>query len=230
MLHLTSAAGRGYMTSRIRKYFLLAIAIILLAVSCSRTEPVIAFGFIELVYYQEKDKPQERFSFFIIPDDEDGVENLADLYLYHDREQLRWHLSSDDWTSFTLDGKTWIGTRSIAIEENETLPRGQYRAVLVNKGGEKSERNFSYDAAEESRFPFPALEISGGRYTINSQYPANNLVCYDEQGSYVFTAVLGSPGGAIEELGIPSQARTAALWARDEQHFTSAYTDVVSLR
>ena len=218
------------MNGTVRKIFLAALAIILLAVSCSRTEPVIAFGFIELVYYQEKDKPQERFSFFIIPEDEDGVENLADLYLYHDREQLRWHISSDDWISFTLDGKTWIGTRSIAIAENETLPRGQYRAVLVNKGGEKSERNFSYDASEESRFPFPTLEISGGRYTINSQYPANHLVCYDDQGNYVFTAVLDSPGGAIEDLGIPSQARTAALWAQDTQRFTSAFTDVASLR
>jgi len=204
--------------------------LLILAVSCSNTEPKITFGFIELVYYQEKDKPQERFSFFIIPDDEDGIDNLADLYLYHDREQLRWHIKSEDWISYVQDGTTWIGTRSIAIGEDETLPRGQYRAVLVNKGGEKSERNFSFDEPEEPRFPFPVLEINNGQYTVTSRYPSNRLVCYDEQGNYVHTVNLSSMSGQLSELDIPPNARTAALWAEDAQHFTSAYTYVTPLR
>jgi len=204
--------------------------ILLLAVSCSRTEPKIAFGFIELVYYQDNNKPQERFSFFIIPEDEEGIENLADLYLYHDREQLRWHIKSEDWISYVQDGKTWIGTRSIAIGEDETLPRGQYRAVLVNKGGEKSERNFSFDAPEEPRFPFPALDITNGLYTVNSQYPSNRLVCYDEQGNYISTVNLSNLSGQIIDLNIPNNARTAALWAEDTQYFTSAFTYVTTIR
>ena len=204
--------------------------LLLLAVSCSRTEPVITFGFIELVYYQDEGKPLERFSFFIIPEDEDGIENLEELYLYHDREQLRWHITSGDWITYVQDGTTWIGTRSIAIGEDERLPRGQFRAVLVNKGGEKSERNFTFDAPEEPRFPFPALEITGGRYTVSSAYPSNRLVCYDEQGKYVFTVNLASLSGAVADLGIPSQARTAALWAEDTQYFTSAMTYVTALR
>ena len=208
----------------------LFILAVFLAVSCSRSEPKIAFGFIELVYYQDNNRPQERFSFFIIPEDEEGVENLADLYLYHDREQLRWHIKSEDWISYTQDGKTWIGTRSIAIGEDEILPRGQYRAVLVNKGGEKAERNFSFDAPEEPRFPFPVLDISGGEYTVTSQYPRNSLVFYDDQGNYVHTETLSRLSGQLSELNIPSNARTAALWAEDTQYFTSAYTYVISIR
>jgi len=208
----------------------LLILAVFLAVSCSRSEPKIAFGFIELVYYQDNNRPQEHFSFFIIPEDEEGIENLADLYLYHDREQLRWHIKSEDWVSYTQDGKTWIGTRSIAIGEDEILPRGQYRAVLVNKGGEKAERNFSFDAPEEPRFPFPVLDISGGEYTVTSQYPRNSLVFYDDQGNYVHTETLSRLSGQLSELNIPSNARTAALWAEDTQYFTSAYTYVISIR
>jgi hypothetical protein len=217
----------------LRKLFpvLLIFAVLFpLAVSCSRTEPRISFGFIELVYYQDKDKPLERFSFFIIPEDDDGIENLENLYLYHDREQLRWHIKSDDWISYTNEGKTWIGSRSIAIGEDENLPRGQFRAVLVTKGGEKSERNFSFDAPEEPRFPFPVLQISQGRYTVDSAYPVNRLVCYDEQGNYTYSVNLTNLSGAVSELGIPSQARTAALWAEDAQYFTSAITYVAALR
>jgi hypothetical protein len=212
------------------KYFVLPILVVVAAVSCNRTEPTINFGFIELVYYQSSDKPEERFSFFIIPEDEDGIENLEDLYLYHDRAQLRWHLKSDDWISYTHDGKTWIGTRSLTIHEPESLPRGQFRAVLVNKGGEKSERSFTFDAPEEPRFTFPTLVISGGQYTVDSAYPANRLVCFDDQGNHVFTANLGNLSGAIADLGIPSQARTAALWAEDSQYLTSAMTYVNALR
>jgi hypothetical protein len=213
-----------------RKSLVLFSLVLLGAISCNRTEPVINFGFIELVYYQGSEKPEERFSFFIIPDDEDGIENLEDLYLYHDRAQLRWHLKSDDWISYTHEGKTWIGSRSLTIHAPESLPRGQFRAVLVNKGGERSERNFAFDAPEEPRFPFPTLVISGGQYTVDSKYPTNRLLCFDEQGNHVFSANLSSLNGSVAGLGIPSQARTAALWAEDAQYFTSAMTYVTAIR
>ena len=211
-------------------FVLIIFSIFPLAFSCSRTEPKIAFGFIELVYYQEEGKPQERFSFFIIPEDDDGIENLEELYLYHDHEQLRWLITSNDWVTHFEDGKTWIGSRSIAIGEDESLPRGQYRAVLINKGGEKSERNFSFDAPEDPRFPFPALTVSEGQYTVNSSYPRNHLVLYDEQGNFLSTVTLTSLSGSMSDLGVSSSAQTAALWAEDAQYFTSAFTDVVVIK
>jgi hypothetical protein len=183
-----------------------------------------------LVYYQDRDKPQERFSFFIIPEDDEGIENLEELFLYHDRDQLRWQLKSDDWITFTQGEKTWIGSRNIAISEDETLPRGQFRAVLVNKGGEKTERSFTFDAPEEPRFPFPGLQVSEGRYTVTSSYPVNRLVCYDQEGSYHSTINLSSLSGTIAGLNIPSNVTSAALWAEDSQYSTSAYTDAVAIR
>jgi len=197
--------------------------------SCSRTEPKIVFGFIELVYYQEDGRVVERFSFFIMPDDDDGIENLQDLFLYHDRDQLRWHLSSSDWISFSRDDKVWIGSRSIAIEGDDPLPRGQFRAVLVNKGGERSERNFSFDAPEEPRFSFPTLQISDGQFTVNSTYPSNRLVCYDERGGFSSIVNLETLSGSVSDLNLPGNIRSVALWAEDTQFFTSAFTNVVSV-
>jgi len=207
-----------------------ALALSALAVSCSRTEPRIAFGHIGLVYYQEVGGPRERFSFFIIPEDDDGIENLSDLFLYHDREQLRWHISSYEWVRYERDGRTWVGTRAISIGPGETMPRGQYRAVLVNLGGERSERNFTFDAPETPRFPFPTLEISGGNFTVVSGYPINRIVSYDEQGNFLRTVELTELSGTVESLGLPHNARLAALWAEDPTHITSAFTDVVTIR
>jgi hypothetical protein len=198
--------------------------------SCSRSEPVISYGFISLAYYQGTERPEERFSFFIIPDDDDGIENLADLYLYHDREQLRWRIQSEDWLVHEQDGQTWIGTRSIAMTGDETLPRGQYRAVLVNKGGERSERLFAFDAPEEPRFPFPFIALAEDRYRIDSNYPVNRFIGYDEQGNLVSVLPLDRNEGQLSDLGFPSEVRAVALWAEDPVYYTSVLTDAAPLR
>ncbi|MDR3335667.1 MAG: hypothetical protein LBT16_00550 [Treponema sp.] len=198
--------------------------------SCSRTPPKIPFGSLRLVYFQGEEQREERYSFFILPDDDDGIEDLADLYLYHDREGLFWHLTSDDWVSFAIDQKTWIGSHSIAMMENEDLPRGQFRAVLVDKGGEKTERYFTFDAPEDPRFPFPLFTIENGIFTVDSGYPNHYLVCYDTEGNYISYLSLDRFLGALSELDLPANTRGLALWADDDEYFTAALTDVVRLQ
>jgi len=215
------------MKYKIPKYILIfaSLGIIsVLSVSCTNSKPEITYGFMQLVLYQEDTGPKEHFSFFVIPKDEDGVDNLDELYLYHDREQLRWQIKSDEWINYTQDGKNWIGTRSISVREG-TLPRGVYRAVLVSKSGETAERNFTFDGAV--RYPFPEIAINDGRYTVKSQWPSNSLVCYDSTGNYVTTAELPSLSGDVSQLKLPSSVRSAALWSDDIANSCSAFTNVV---
>ena len=207
-----------------------ALCLIPLICSCSKAEPAILYGFIESVYYQGKDKPEERFSFFILPEDDDGTENLSELYIYHDRESLRWLIKSEDWIQHEEDGKTWVGTRAIAMFEDLPLPRGQYRAVLVNKGGEQTERYFTFDSPEEPPHPFPFLSINNGVYRIDSEYPVNQLICYDQQGNTVQTLGLTQIQGNLRDLRIPNNVRSAALWAEDPEYHSSALTEAVILR
>jgi hypothetical protein len=157
------------------------------------------------------------------------MEDLADLYLFHDLEGLSWHLSADDWITVDADNKTWIGSYNIGMADSEGLPRGQFRAVIVDKGGEQSERNFTFDAAADPRFPFPAISVEGGRYTVESQYPDNYIVHYDDQGNLVNYYPIRNPSGELAELGVPVTG-AVALWADDGEYLTSAMTDVVRLR
>jgi hypothetical protein len=203
----------------------------LLLFACSRGEPEILFGFMELIYYPGEQKPEERYTFFILPEDDDGIENLAELQLHHDREGLRWNISSDDWVSYEDgEGKTWIGSRSIAMADDETLPRGRYRVVLINKGGERAERNFTFDAPEDPLYPFPFFSIDEGMYRVDSRYPVHRLICYDQQGNIIETKLLSSLEGSLGELSIPNSGRSAALWAEDPEYHVSALTEAVSLR
>ncbi|GHU03641.1 hypothetical protein FACS1894147_07850 [Spirochaetia bacterium] len=214
-----------------RNLFVLGIFLFLVFLgACSRTEPRIVFGVMELVYYQGETGPEERFSFFVIPEDDDGVENLDEMLLYHDREGLRWSFGPGDWISYEAEGSTWIGSRSIAMQDNGVLPRGQYRAVLVNKGGERAERNFTFDAPPEPRFPFPALSVSDGVYRIDSSYPENRFICYDAEGNFLMVKPLDRLEGPVADLGLASGVRGVALWAVDASLATSALTDVAPLR
>jgi hypothetical protein len=218
------------MYRRWRRLFPLLSLVACVALSCSRAEPDIVFGTLRLVYFQGAQGPEERFSFFIIPEDGDGDEDLADLYLYHDREGLCWHLTSEDWVVFRTEGQTWIGSRNIAMLDDAALPRGQFRAVLVDKGGEQSERLFSFDAPREARYPFPFLYISEGRYRIESEYPAHYFICYDGSGVFLKNVPVTVLEGDLQELELPGETRGIALWDEDSEYFTSALTDVVSTR
>lgn len=201
-----------------------------LGISCSQSKPEITYGFMQLVYYQGETGPVERFSFFIIPADDDGIENLSELYLYHDREQLRWNINRSEWLTYTsAHGVTWIGTRGIALQNNQSLPRGQYRAVLINRGGESSERSFTFDGG--ARFPFPSLEVSEeGYFTVHSQWPRNWFVGYSIEGSHISTIEVSMFAGLVSELNFPASVRTIALWAEDYERYTSAFTNIVPIR
>jgi hypothetical protein len=185
---------------------------------------------MELVYYQSPERPEERFSFFVIPEDDDGYDNLGELALYHDREGLRWSFGPEDWERFESEGTVWIGSRGVAAEGDGVLPRGQYRAVLVTKGGERTERRFTFDAPEDPRYPFPFISVVAGLYRIDSAYPQNSLICFDGQGNFLKTVRLERLDGMTGELALPSGARGVALWAEDPGYRTSALTDVVPLR
>ncbi|MDR0706480.1 MAG: hypothetical protein LBF60_01205 [Treponema sp.] len=204
-------------------FYLAFLALVLAA--CSRTEPEISYAVMRLAYVQENGVVKERFSFFALAADEDGIENLDDLYLYHDREGLRWHLSERDWIALQQDGKMWVGSRSIAMIDEEPLPRGLYRTVLVNKAGEEAVRSISFDPPVEPRFPFPSLNVADGNYAIDSKYPVNYLLGYDEKGNYVQTVRAPALRGAIADLKFNSTVKSTALWAEDQLYSTSALTD-----
>jgi hypothetical protein len=203
--------------------------VLALCFSCSRAEPRIIYGFIELVYYPGTSVPEERYSFFILPEDDDGVENLSELYLYHDREGLRWLLTPEDWIEYEEAGRIWIGSRGIAMTDGFSLPRGQYRAVLVNRGGESTERSFTYDGPEISPYPFPTLSVEDGYYTVVSEYPVNHFICHDQQGKVVQTLPFIDKSGAVWVLNVQSTVRTIALWAEDPEYHLSAITEAVSI-
>jgi hypothetical protein len=187
---------------------------------------------MSLVYYQEGERFEPRLSFFVLPEDDDGIEDLDELQLFHDRDGVYWTLKSDDWKTYEAGSQHWIGSYALALPEGEQPPSGQYRAVLIDKSGEKSERKFGFDFPTTQLHPSPAFSIDLGRgtYKVVSSYPANYLLCYDGEGNYVGRLLLKEPEGPVSALGLQANVRSVAFWAEDRPYYISALSEVLPVR
>lgn len=208
-------------------FFFALAALAAAAVSCSQAAPRIDSASLRLTYRQGG---AERLSFFVLADDDDGTLDLDELHLLHDRAQLYWTLSSKDWIIVERVGETWIGTHSIAMDGDGKFPRGSYRVVLTDKGGDRAERSISFSPPLAPQRAFPAINAGGGRYRIRSAYPKNTIVAYDGSGAPVKTAAVKAGEGRIADLELGQAAESIALWAEDDESGVAAMTEPVSLK
>lgn len=172
----------------------------------------------------------ERLSLMVAADDEDGSADLSALHLVNDRDQLYWTIHDTDWISVERSGRTWIGSHSISMVHDESFPRGAYRIVLEDKGGERGERIISFDAPEQPSFAFPSFTVNGADYRVNSTYPSNILVLYDSQGLMIRTVRLDTKSGTLRSLDLPRAAQGASLFAEDPDTMVCAFTAMVALQ
>jgi hypothetical protein len=236
-----------------------AIFFLVLVLGCSRAEPKIAFHTIKLVYYEEDDaagentaaapqqpgqdggspvktvggkntKPHVRLSFFVLPDDPDGPNDLEELRLYHDGDGLMWSLKSDDWIKVLEDGKTWVGSHNIAPPDGENFPSGRYRAEIIDKGGDSSGRAFGFEAEAKPLHEFPTLKVQDSEWFVECSYPQKYFLCYNAEGRWLSTVTLKADTGTITTGEFDRNTLSIALWGEDVEHSTSAVTKRVAIR
>ncbi len=204
------------------------VCILLFFLSCSQNNPNINEGYIGLCYYDNSGNIEERYYLFVVPSDDDGLEDIDELNIFHKKEGLRWRLSSADWLSVDADGKTWIGTRSLSMQNGEELPRGVFTAETVDKAGMTGRIELTFDVREVPH-PFPVFSIEDGTYTIISEYPVHHFICYSGNGAFIQTVRLESLNGELSALSLPRETRSLALWAESPEIFVSALTEMKNI-
>ncbi|MFA6505101.1 MAG: hypothetical protein WCT14_03325 [Treponemataceae bacterium] len=213
-----------------KRTFLAAASLLVacaLLFSCSHAAPRLDSVSLRLVY---RAAGVERLSFFALVADEDGFLDLDALHLLNNSSQLYWSLSAKDWLKVERTGETWIGSHTIAMADDAKFPRGAYRAVLVDKGGDRIERTVAFDPPLASARRFPSLSGTKGRYRVISEYPKNVIVGYDSSGAQSRTVQLKAKEGLLSELELGPAIQSIALWAEDEESRVAALTDPVSIK
>lgn len=170
----------------------------------------------------------ERLSFFASVSDADGVADIDGLFLVHDESELCWSMSPDDWT-LEEDGSTvWIGSNGLSVPSGRAMPRGAYRAVLVDKAGERDERSFSLSAPETSAYDLPTVSLAGTRVSVSSPYPTNTAFFLDSGDNVVRTVKIASKTMELDSLwgdsGWRSGADYLAVYGLDPKALTGFFS------
>ena len=151
--------------------------------SCTGEAPRIVQVFWQLNAVQDRaaESLYESLTLFVHVEDADGAEDLATIYLLHDRDELFWQLDSDEWARHEESDEVWVGSNDISMPTNEGFPRGRYRLEVVDQAGER-DRSEIYLSAEPialSEIRFPEAQVTDGAVTIRSLREEHSLWFYD---------------------------------------------------
>jgi hypothetical protein len=135
---------------------------------------------------------EERLSLFASIADGDGVDDIEYLYLVNDADELSWTLDNDSWVKHDEGSSVWIGSNGLRSPDG-TIPRGQYRAILVDKAGERTERAVTVSAPETRDYALPTAKLDSGYLEIKSPYKVNTALFLDAGGNVVASTPV-SPG------------------------------------
>ena len=140
----------------------------------------------------------ESLSVFAAVKDEDGLDNIAEIWILNDDSALAWKLTDSDWTKAVEGGDTWMGASALATPTLAAMPRGQYRLIAIDAAGQRAEKDFSVTGAFPER-PAPSISNAGGTLTIDPSWPETLALAFDGTG-----ALIASPGVATRAASLAS--------------------------
>jgi hypothetical protein len=192
----------------------IVVFLLYLLASCAVNPPGIVSVSHRLIVLPQEGTLQreERLSVFAAVRDQDGIGDIEYLYIMHDESELYWTLTMDTWVQREEGGTVWLGSNGLEAEDSGLIPRGRYRALIVDKAGERNERPFSLSAPATADFSLPSIRLSAGQVTLESAYQMNTLFFLDPADNPVKTVSLD-----------PGESSMNALWG-DTNWRTAAYT------
>ena len=165
---------------------LLSLLFLLLACSGSPPEVIGSEWMVVYTYDQSRGGIYTELDFFLLLKDEDGLNDISELNIYKDDQGWSWHLTPEKWISFSREGEDWIGSNGLT--RGGDLPGGEYRAVLRDRSGQKSEMTFRIEGSEEGPriHEFPRAQVSSDyiRLDTGAASPAV-LWFYNDKGDLV---------------------------------------------
>jgi len=156
------------------------------------------------------DARYESLSAFASIKDEDGIGNIAEVWIVEDEAALAWKLTGADWTKSSDGSGDWIGGASLAMPDLGPLPRGKYRYVAIDASGQQAELGF----AVSGDFPdtrAPSVRCSPGSIAVSSGWDETLVLAFDSAGALLRAAPAPRGGSSLAEVFGEGAAGRAAL-------------------
>lgn len=190
-----------------------ALATGLLALACGTKPPELPAIEWRIEMQPSKQGAYESLSVFANVRDDNGPEDIDELWVVQDEARLAWRLTSANWTKRTEGSDTWIGSAGLALDSYQSLPRGDYRMMAIDAAGDRAERSFKVEGAFPDRPP-PSVAIAGDKLSIRSSWPETLVLAFDAAGQLLASKGAPQQASGLDELfGTDIAAKTRELAA-----------------
>lgn len=155
----------------------------------------------------------ESLTAFASINDEDGIDNVSEIWILDDDSAYAWKLSNADWIKATEGADNWIGASALATPELGSMPRGTYRFVVIDGAGQRVEKDFTVSGSFPDR-KAPRVSYSGAKLAIASTWPETLALAFDGTGALIATPAATADAGTLADaFGAEIAARTAQVAA-----------------
>ena len=154
------------MTNRYRG--ILFLLILLLTSSCSNNLPQVSQLVWELfvIAPDSQGGGYEELSLYLQVSDEEGIEDIEEIFIINDEHLLYWKLNQENWSRREIDGDTWLGSSS--LRHVGGFPRDSYRYLVIDKTGDRVEGEFVLNLRRSGGDKiFPRAEFIGQRIILH---------------------------------------------------------------
>lgn len=134
----------------------------------------------------------ESLSVFATIRDEDGLDNIGELWVVNDDSAFAWKLTDADWIKVMEGSDTWIGASALASPDLSGMPRGAYRLIAIDAAGQRTEREFRVSGSFPER-KAPTAAYSGSLLSVHSTWPETLALAFDGTG-----LLIASPGAPAQ--------------------------------
>jgi hypothetical protein len=200
---------------RPRRAAAIALLSALATVSCGSKPPEVA-----AVEWRIESRPTaggtayESLSVFGSIKDEDGLDNIDELWVVNDDAALAWKLTNADWIKASEGGDNWIGGSAFATPELGSMPRGAYRLIAIDAAGQRAELAFSVTGGFPGRGAPTVVYSKGGLFAIKSGWPETLALAFDATGALLASPPAPKQGSTLADaFGQEVASRTASVGA-----------------
>ena len=185
---------------------------LLIAGACSNHVPQVSNVRWDLfsVKDAETEALHEELSIFLQIADEDGIEDIEEIYVIYNPGLEYWHMTPDVWVEKVIDGETWIGSGSLM---SDTFPRDEYKYLVIDKSGDRTEGEFFLDVNKiRGGTVFPSAEVTGDKIRIRSPVSQLFISFYNDKGEGVHLSEIGPGIYPLKDIFPGNDSKNALLF------------------
>ncbi len=158
-------------------------------------------------------KDYQELDFFVQLRDDDGETDIAEIYLMREDLSWSWRIDETNWVSNSRDGEFWLGANGLTLGNEEPLPSGEYKLLVIDRSGQRDELTVSIRQpnADMEKLDFPRISRNKEFLKIDSEVSPLVLWFYDSQAEVVSEKYI-EPGSYLLADLLSNEEKQRVTW------------------